>query len=70
MLNIQIDNYELERSIKQTYGENSHSIAKAFAEFIQHQKIKQDIDISVQQIESGKGIVLDQAIKEIRSKYE
>ncbi len=30
MLHIEIDNPELEKSIKQTYGENSSSIAKAF----------------------------------------
>lgn len=70
MLHIEIDNPELEKSLKQTYGDNSNSIAKAFADFIQQQKIKQDIGISIEQLDAGEGIPLNQAINEIRSKYE
>ena len=70
MLNIQIDNPELERTIKQTYGENSQSIAKAFFDFIQQQKIKQDINISIQQLEQGESIPLNQAMNSIRDKYK
>lgn len=70
MLNIQIDNPELEQSLKQTYGENSQSIVRAFAEFVQQQKIKQDIGVSIEQLETGQGIPLSQAINEIRASYE
>ena len=70
MLNIQIDNPELEQSLKQTYGDDQHSIARAFAESIQQQKIRQDIGISIEQLEAGEEIPLAQAIQEIRSRYE
>ncbi len=70
MLHIEIDNPELEKSIKQTYGENSSSIAKAFADFIQQQKIRQDIGVSVAQLDAGEGIPMAQVINEIRTKYE
>jgi hypothetical protein len=70
MLNIRIDNPEIEKSIKQTYGEDSNTIAKAFFEFIKQQRNRQDIGISIQELESGKGIPLDDVIRDISSKYE
>ena len=70
MLNIHIDNPELERSIKQTYGEDSNSIARAFAEFIHQQRIKQDIGVSIEQLDAGEGISMKQTINDIRGKYE
>ena len=70
MLNIRIDNPEIEKSIKQTYGEDSNTIAKAFFEFIKQQRNRQDIGISIQELESGKGTPLDDVIRDISSKYE
>jgi hypothetical protein len=70
MLNIQIDNPEIENNIKQIYGENSMTIAKAFIEFIQQQKIKQDIGVSVSELDNGEGITLRNVIDDIASKYE
>ena len=70
MLNIQIDNPELEKSIKRAYGDDTQSIAIAFSEFIQQQKIKRDIGISIKQLNAGEGIPLADAIGEIRAKYE
>jgi len=49
MLNIEIDNPELEESLKQLYGTNKQSLANAFADFVQQSKIKQDIGISISQ---------------------
>ena len=70
MLNIRIDNPELERSIKQTFGEDNGSLVKAFAEFIQQQRIKQDIGVSIEQLDAGEKIPLGKAIADIRTKYE
>lgn len=70
MLNIHIDNSELEQNIKQTYGEDTGSIAKAFFEFIQQQKIKQDIGVSIEQLDAEKGIPLDDVMKDARARYE
>ena len=70
MLNIHIDNQELEQAIKQTYGDDTKSLARAFFEFIQQKKIKQDIGVSIEQLQSGEGIALRDMMKDIRGKYE
>ena len=70
MLNIQIDNPELEKSIKQTYGDDTKSIGKAFFDFIQQQKLKQDIGVSIQQLDDGKAIPMENVMRDIQGKYE
>ena len=70
MLCIQIDNSELEENIKQTYGSDEKSLANAFFDFIQTKKIKQDIGISIQQIDSGEAINLKETMDDIRKPYE
>lgn len=70
MLTIDIDNPELEQSIKQTYGNNKQTIAQAFMDFIQQQKIKKDIGISIKQLDAGEGIPIDDVFSEISAKYE
>jgi hypothetical protein len=70
MLNIQIDNPEIEKSVRLAYGENSQAIAMAFADFIRQKTIKQDIGISIQQINSGQATPMSQVINEIVTKYE
>jgi hypothetical protein len=70
MLNIHIDNQELEQTIKQTCGNDSKSLSRAFFEFIQQKKIKQDIGVSIEQLQSGEGIALRDMMKDIRGKYE
>jgi len=70
MLNIRIDDPELEQSLKQTFGEDTRSIARAFSRFIQQQKIQQDISVSIEQLEAGESAVLADVVKDIRAKYE
>jgi len=70
MLNIHIDNPDVEKSLKQTYGDDEQSIVNAFMEFVQQQRIKRDIGISIQQLDNGEKIPLKNAMKQIRSKYE
>ncbi len=70
MLNIHIDNPELEKSLKQTYGDDSQSIANAFLKFVQQEKIKRDIGISIEQLDAGEGVPLSQVMHETREKYE
>jgi len=65
MLNIQIDNPELEEDIRETYGNDTRSIANAFAEFM-----KRDISVSIQQLDAGEGIPLSQVMESVRDKYE
>jgi len=42
MLNITIEDSLLESNLKQAFGEDTQSITKAFSEFIQNYKTKQD----------------------------
>jgi len=70
MLNIQINNPDLERSLKQVYGNNTESMAQAFLQFLQQQEIQRDISISIRQLDAGEGIPLGNVIQDIRSKYE
>ena len=70
MLNIEIDNPELEASLQQLFGNNPQSIANAFAEFVQQHKIKQDIGVSIKQLDAGEGVPLLQVMQRIRQKYE
>ncbi len=70
MLNIEIDNPELEENLKQLFGNNQQSIARAFAEFVQQRKIKQDIGVSITQLEAGEGLSLNETMQSIRQKYE
>ncbi len=70
MLNIQIDDRELENSIRQVYGDNTQTIARAFAAFIQQEQLKDDIRISVQQLENGEAIPLRTVMQDLRARYE
>jgi len=70
MLNIQVNNPELEKSIQQTYGDDSQSIANDFLMFIKAQSVKKDIEISIKQLDEGKGVPLVSVMEGIRSKYE
>ena len=70
MLNIHIDDPELEQNIKQTFGEDTRAIARAFFEFIQQQRINQDIGVSIEQLEAGESVALGEVVKDIRAKYE
>jgi hypothetical protein len=70
MLNIEIDNPELEASLQQLFGNNQQSIASAFAEFVQQRKIKQDIGVSITQLDAGEGLSLRETMQAIRSQYE
>ena len=70
MLSIQIDNPELEKSLKQVFGGNEDLISNAFVEFVQLQKVKQDVGISITQLDAGNAKSLKNVMKDIRSKYE
>lgn len=70
MLNIEINNPEIEESLKQLFGDNKQSIANAFADFVNQRKVKQDIGISISQLDAGEALPLQAVMREIRKKYE
>jgi len=70
MLKIQINNPDLEKSIKQTYGNDMASIEKDFSTFLHQQQIKQDIGVSIEQLDEGMAISLVDAINDVKAPYE
>ena len=70
MLSIQIDNPELEKSLEQVFGGNEDLISNAFVEFVQLQKVKQDVGISIKQLDAGNVKSLKNVMMDIRAEYE
>ena len=70
MLNIQIDNPALEADLKQAFGDNPQSVARAFAEFVQAKRISDDIRVSVAQLEQGQVLDAVDVFNSIRARYE
>ena len=69
MLTIKIDDPDLERSIRQAYGDNSRLLVDAFVEFLRQQRVREDIGVSIEQLDSGSSIPLAQVMAEIRRKF-
>ena len=70
MLNIEINIPELEESLKQLYGNNKQSLVTAFANFVQQRNIKQDIGISISQLDAGEALPLQDVMQALRKKYK
>ena len=70
MINISINNPDIENILQQTYGNNYNRLIEEFSQFIQTTKIKEDIGISIQQLEQGEGIKFTDAFKQIKQNYE
>lgn len=62
MLNIRIDNPELEKNLKQYFGDDSQTFANAFLKFLQQEKIKRYVSISIKQLDAGEDLPLSQVI--------
>lgn len=70
MLTIEMNNPEIEESLKQLYGTHKQSIANAFADFVQQRKIKQDIGVSITQLEAGEVVPLHDVMQAISDKQK
>jgi hypothetical protein len=70
MINITIDNPDIEHILQQTYGNNHGRLIKEFSQFIQTTRIKDDIGISIHQLEGGESIKLADAFTQVKRKYE
>jgi len=68
MLNIRIDNSELEKTLKQCFGNDNQSILNAFLKFVQQEKIKRDVGVSIEQLNAGEGVPLRQVMHEAQEK--
>jgi hypothetical protein len=68
MLAINIDNPEIEHYLKEEVGDNQ-SLVKKFVEFIQHQKIKQDVEVSNKEFEEGDFMDIEEAFARATNKY-
>ena len=70
MITIQVDNPEVESYLHETYGDNTQSMARAFAEFVHRKRVQNDITLSIQQLAEGKGVTLADAMSQLRQQYE
>lgn len=70
MINITIDNPDIEQILQQTYGNNHSRLIKEFSQFVQSTKIKDDISISIQQLERGESVKLADAFAQVKRNYE
>ena len=69
MLHIQISNPEPEDNIDKISGNERHSLEQAFSMFMQQHQANQDVKLSQEQLEQGKGIEMKQVIADIRERY-
>lgn len=69
MLNIKIDNPEIEDFIVEKYGGSTDSLMRAFIEYIQTEKIREDVRVSEEEFEKGDYMDIDDAFKLIKAKY-
>jgi hypothetical protein len=70
MISITIDNPEVEQILHQTYGNNHNRLINEFSQFIQTRIIKEDIKISIQQLEQGKAVNFTDAFKQVKQRYK
>jgi hypothetical protein len=66
MTNITIDNPDIEQILQQTYGNNHSRLIKEFSQFVQATKIKDDISVSIQQLERGESVKLADAFAQVK----
>lgn len=70
MRNSRIDHPEIEKKLKQGFGDDKQFIAKAFLKCVQQEKIKRDVSVSIEQLDAGEGVYLREVMHEARKKYE
>jgi len=66
VINIIIDNPDIEQILQQTYGNNHSRLIKEFSQFVQATNIKDDISISIQQLERGESVKLADAFAQVK----
>lgn len=69
MLSIQINNPELENFIQTEYKGNNDSLLNSFIEFLKFQKIKSDVNISIEELDSDDVVEFDEAFRQASAKY-
>ena len=70
MLKFQIDDSELEETIQNNFGNNTDRLVQEFVSFLRTKKIKEDVLVSVEQLNQGKGIPMSAVMEDLRNKYE
>ena len=70
MLQFQIDDFEIEESIKEKYGENTEYLIQDFIHFLKQKRIQSDVSVSIEQLNNNEGIKISAVMEELRGKYE
>ncbi len=69
MLSIRIDNPELEGFINDEYKGDNDSLMRQFVEFLKFQKIKSEIEASIDEIDKDDIVEFSEAFKQVMAKY-
>ncbi len=69
MLSIQLNNPELERFIQDEYRGDENTLMRQFVEFLQFQKIKNEVKTSIEELDRDEFVGLDEAFEMATAKY-
>ena len=69
MLSIRIDNPELEGFIQDEYKGDDGSLVRQFVEFLKLQKIKSEVKVSLDELDTDDIVEFDEAFKQATAKY-
>lgn len=69
MLSIQLNNPELERFIQDEYRGDDNTLMRQFVEFLQFQKIKNEVKTSIEELDRDEFVGLDEAFEMATAKY-
>lgn len=69
MLSIQLNNPELESFIQNEYRGDESSLMRQFVEFLRFQKIKSEVETSIEELDRDEFIGIDEAFEMATAKY-
>lgn len=69
MLSIQLNNPELESFIQNEYRGDENSLMQQFVEFLRFQKIKSEVETSIEELDRDEFIGIDEAFEMATAKY-
>lgn len=69
MLSIQLNNHELESFIQDEYRGDEKTLMRQFVEFLRFQKIKREVEVSIEELDRDEFVGIDEAFEMATAKY-
>ena len=70
MLSIQLNNHELESFIQDEFRGDEKTLMCQFIEFLRFQKIKREVEVSIEELDRDEFLGIDEAFEMATAKYE